>query len=1311
MHEQPPWLARVRNSRGGTAGTGVAVDGEHVITCAHLAEPGSGGGAALLLEPGREVVLEFPFLGRTATATVVEGGWFPEMPDGTGDFAVLRMAEPPQGLSPAPLRRTPGPPGTAVELRGFPDDSALARTARGRLSHPPSPQWMQIDPDGDGWSVAKGFSGGPVWDVGQKAVVGLTVAKDANRVGHMLTMRYLCDLWPPLIERLTPTPPAAEKDLSRWWPPARGLSGAHEQGWLFRGRRKALTEIADWLRDGRRHRVLVVTGTPGVGKSATLGRIVTTSYKPWAAMLPEEDTAVRAEPGSVDCAVHAKGKKATEVANEILAKCGGESVKRPEDFAGAMARALAAGDRFSLVLDALDEAEDAKEARLIASRILRPLSELPRTSVVAGSRRVDGSGDLLAHFGNSLRQLDLDSPKYFEPQDLTDYARAALQQASGEAPENPYGDPAVAAAVAKRIAELAEGNFLAAGLVARGRGRHDEEPIAPAELSFDPDVSVVFWEYLDRLEPFDGVPAEDLLTALAFADAPGFTAELWAAALHSLEGITVNPRRLVKFAKSGAANYLIETGASDGRSFRIFHQALVDACLRKRAETEDRSESEALLAKGFIGIGRTSGWEQAPPYLWRSLIGHAARGEAVEALLEELDYLVVADPERLLPVLATTTTGESALRASIYRASSGHLPTAAPHERRALLAYNAARFGANRLAAALAAPPEGRALEWRPLWATGSGIDSRLQLTIPDSPSGTDAIACAVLDGVPVVALGVGDKVDVWNLVTGSLMTEIQTNAGSWVTALACGTMDGTAVVVIGNDDGTIEVADLTAGRVLTRADTHGDAAVTCLEWAVVGGHEVAVSGHDDGDVLFTELRTGGRYGGMDPGHLRGVNGIACAEVGGRPVAVSGGEDGTVRIWDLASGRQQSELRQHSSSSLPDIDSLDCTVLEGRPIAITGGSSGLLRLWDLEHLLPLGAPFGDVGQMISALTCLDLAGVPVVVTADYEGMIRVWDLTSRQEQGVGFKVPQPRRLRSLACTVLGDRHIAITAGSGDLVHLWELFDHQQHGERSAGHETPVASIATASVPGNPLALSTSAHEGITIRDVATGATLRTIFSERHSFGVKDMACESADGEWIVVGIQHSDVVRIWKVATGEQQRPILTDMEWPQAVACALIDGRVVAVTGGEDGRLRLQDIETGDMLKTIDTGDERSIAGMDSLTVDGDPHAVTLHYGNTLRSWNLRTGDPLHQYRIETTIWLPSGIACVDVEGELLAAVTHRNAVTVLDLATGAVTAVIPFPEAVQATAFTEDGRLVVGSGRDVSVFARKPRSSSVAL
>ena len=56
---------------------------------------------------------------------------------------------------------------------------------------------------------------------------------------------------------------------------------------------------------------------PGSGQVGGPGRIVTTADPGIRASLPPGDDAVRASLGSVSCAVHAKGKTALEVAEEI----------------------------------------------------------------------------------------------------------------------------------------------------------------------------------------------------------------------------------------------------------------------------------------------------------------------------------------------------------------------------------------------------------------------------------------------------------------------------------------------------------------------------------------------------------------------------------------------------------------------------------------------------------------------------------------------------------------------------------------------------------------------------------------------------------------------------------------------------------------------------------------------------------------------------------------------------------------------------------------------------------------------------------
>ena len=139
--------------------------------------------------------------------------------------------------------------------------------------------------------------------------------------------------------------------LPTWSPRSRGVSIDSESRLRFRGRMAALQAIRGWLdRDKLDRRVLVVTGDPGSGKSAVLGRIVTTADPDAARQLPSSDAIVRASPGSVACAVHAKGKTALEIATEIARAASAALPEIVEDFAPALRRTLSGhtGRRFNV---------------------------------------------------------------------------------------------------------------------------------------------------------------------------------------------------------------------------------------------------------------------------------------------------------------------------------------------------------------------------------------------------------------------------------------------------------------------------------------------------------------------------------------------------------------------------------------------------------------------------------------------------------------------------------------------------------------------------------------------------------------------------------------------------------------------------------------------------------------------------------------------------------------------------------------------------------------------------------------------------
>ena len=550
--ENDSWVAVVYGSAGDDSerlGTAVVIDDFRLLTCLHVIAAGS----------ARERVwVAFP----KATGLVERGRWPASVAriDTDLDVAVLRLAiSMPPGVTAAPLR-CPSP--HALRDRrwwafGF-AESRRGNSAYGTVGESLGDGYIRIDADRDAtYRLRGGFSGGGVWSPDFGAVVGVVVRADEHGNGEAVTVHQIDLRFPEeKLRELTrwmagdagQTALAAwgwvlegdPEGVRHWRPRARGVSAGSERGFRFRGRSEVLKAICGWLdRDRLDRRALVVTGSPGAGKSAVLGRIVTTADARAVAGLPASDLAVRASPGSVACAVHAKGKTALEVAAEIARAASAVLPDRVEDFAPALRAALVerGGRRFNVIIDALDEAAAPAQARAIITGIIRPLVETCTdigAQVVAGSRRHDPGGDLLAAFGESLEVLDLDDPQLFCEDDLTAYALATLQLEGDERDGNPYADMNAARPVAERIAELSDRNFLIAGLTARAHGLHDQHAADPASLSFTATVDAAMREYLQRLPPIADVPAEAALTALAFAEAPGIPLELWQDAVQAL---------------------------------------------------------------------------------------------------------------------------------------------------------------------------------------------------------------------------------------------------------------------------------------------------------------------------------------------------------------------------------------------------------------------------------------------------------------------------------------------------------------------------------------------------------------------------------------------------------------------------------------------------------------------------------------------------------------------------------------------------------------------------------------------------------
>ena len=328
----------------------------------------------------------------------------------------------------------------------------------------------------------------------------------------------------------------ADRDLTdHFGPRSRGVEYESEQGQYFSGRGHVLAELISWLTatesDGMGR---IVTGNPGCGKSAVLGRIVALSDPDYRARtnLSTADPATVVPKNTVAVAVHARHKALEEVVAKIAT---GLSIDAdgPASLLQELSRRGRSEPSIVIVVDALDEAGSGTaadaggrgEPRRIARELLRPMSEIPAVRLLVGTRR-----ELLTSLGTTFTTLDLDLPVYRSDEDVAGYVRQVLLAADEPEIPTPYrGHVELAHFIGEGVARRASGVFLVARMTARSlRSAPLVDTTEPGWVERLPsEIGAALDDFLARFGP-DELRVRRMLLPLAFAEGQGLPrGEIW----------------------------------------------------------------------------------------------------------------------------------------------------------------------------------------------------------------------------------------------------------------------------------------------------------------------------------------------------------------------------------------------------------------------------------------------------------------------------------------------------------------------------------------------------------------------------------------------------------------------------------------------------------------------------------------------------------------------------------------------------------------------------------------------------------------
>ncbi|MET7485522.1 hypothetical protein [Streptomyces sp. NPDC005538] len=734
---------------------------------------------------------------------------------------------------------------------------------------------------------------------------------------------------------------------------ARGIE-VGETGWYFCGREQLLRSLIDWLTCAERG-LFAVTGSPGTGKSALLGRIATLSV-PALRAVAEEEGALNATPnsalpplGSVDLALSCRNKTLDDCLRAIA-----DALDLPARSSGWLSASQVVrqvgelGRRVTVVLDGLDEAK-AAEAVPIAADLLRPLADLPGVRVLVGTRPHRAGGTTVtASTGPLLQALAPDRTTVLddEPEtraDLTTYARRRLLGAE----HSPLrGREALAQSWALRIADASGGIFLYARVATRvfldalaRSGGAGERPDLDRLLAGN--LTAVLNEEFGRFP--DPERLRDLLRPLAWAEGAGLPRrDLWSALAEALSerGARYGDEDIA-WVLEHAGFHVVESGESGQTVYRLYHQALIDH-FRGTSPWDAHARITRALRATLAGRGPAA-WQSAHPYLRRHLSAHALAAGLLPGVMRDLGFLVYADPTRTAAAVRSLAERFTLPVARLYLRAAHRLPPLSPQERLRTLLMMAmfeepALIGWFRGHVTVQATLEA---------ASTAPDDFSIVLHGHSGP----VLALQTLDagdGQEVVASAGGDgTVRVWEPDTGETRM-VLTGPQATVTALTRLTdAEGRRLLVAaaGRD---LHVWDLDSGEVVAVLRGHSDT-VLCLTAFDDGGNPLLVSAGEDRSIRL--WRTEDWSATVLTGHVGRVTAVAPVPLlNGRRLLLSTGADCSVRRWDVdgpCGPEAAGVLRGHTGTvyALASLGTSD----EGT-FAVSGGDDGTVRVWDVERL-------------------------------------------------------------------------------------------------------------------------------------------------------------------------------------------------------------------------------------------------------------------------------------------------------------------------------------------------------------------------
>jgi WD40 repeat protein len=987
-----------------------------------------------------------------------------------------------------------------------------------------------------------------------------------------------------------------QRALVEHWTPKVESNDIAGSAMYFTGRKAAVQDLAGWFSGDRTDsRTRVITGGPGSGKSAVLGRIVTLSAASTRARTLESSGQELLPEGAVDVAVHARRKLVGDIVSQIASRL----ELQTRDPNALLSQLQLQTRKTVVVVDALDEADSPKE---IVDQVLAPMNAMPNVFLAVGTRPDTVHGERrYAGLGESTVEIDLDDPKYFEKQDIALYAAKRLLAEEEPSRPTPYrGHARIAHIVANAVAERAGKRFILARtavetLIASGRTLDVSRPGWETEIPTEVDSA--FKELLSKLDEQVGSSkglATAVLLPLAFAEGEGLPwAGIWPRVAKALSEIDVTNEQ-IRDVLTRAAPFVVEALEAEGSVYRLYHESFAESLRSGKAARPGVIHGaifDALLDSVPSREG-TRDWTQAHPYLLLHLAAHGAKAGRLSELLGELGYLLVADRQRLLEQLPKIVSGQAHGIARAYlRASSVWGTADRANDRPPHLALALMEEGLLDLA-----PPAlvtGSALPWSPLWA-----HSQTEPTSYAIARGVGSIdfvkICPWTDGRPV-ALVAREKhsLEVWDLARDALLARWDPKQVPAVSRSDLRLAAKGPVLICTGSQGELAATNLSTGDEVTAAEEKSR--ITALETAEIDGEPVCIVVRNDERFVVYRLSDLTVYRERKDSRVDAY-GIELLLLDGQRKLVAAGDS-------LAEDQRRRSTRL-SMWSFPDLlfewgdERDDGGALEqpqgyqafGRTLVIATGNPRP-QLWDLSSktLLQEGPQYATVSWLC------EVAGEHALVSVGSDTLQIDYLAQDSASAQIGIRKSTRQAFRgSFSKRDAGVASVhgrtVLVAASGSRLRLWDIEEIGRHGSVPAPTATVIpGSVESLAVSADAKRLYAATRSSVVALESATGAVLWSQEStDKGAITSLALAQRAQDDALLVAG---SGGVTIWDAVRGTfvGSVPLLTEA---RALATSQVQDRAVffaSTKGGSGWEVGVWSLEP---LERISTGKRWSLTG-----------------------------------------------------------------------------------------------------------------------